>query len=86
MAVPVAVHQPAPDRTLAVWLDSAPDLSSTDSTQAHWVDGEHQPTDLAVCDSNRLAAGRDILSSSNGPRCHAAGSVAGVFLENLHIT
>jgi hypothetical protein len=48
MSVPVSVHQPAPDRTLAVWLDWAPDLSSTDSTQAHCVDGDHQPTDLVV--------------------------------------
>ena len=30
VAVRVAVHQPAPDRTLAVWLDSTPDLSSTE--------------------------------------------------------
>jgi len=43
VSVPVSVHQPAPDRTQAVWLDLAPDLSSTNSTQAHWVDGEHQP-------------------------------------------
>ena len=48
MAVRVAVHQPAPDSTQAVWLDSAPNLSSTNSTQAHCVDAEHQPTDLAV--------------------------------------
>jgi hypothetical protein len=46
MAVRVAVHQPSPDSTQAVWLDSTPDLSCTDSTQAHWVDVEHQPTDL----------------------------------------
>ena len=52
MAVSVAVHQPVPDRTQAVWLDLAPDLSCTDSTQAHWVDVEHQPTDLAVGGSN----------------------------------
>ena len=52
MSVPVSVHQPAPDRTLAVWLDSAPDLSSTDGTQAYCVDGDHQPTDLAVGGSN----------------------------------
>ena len=48
MSVPVSVHQPVPDRTLAVWLDLAPDLSCTDSTQAYWVDGEHQPTDLVA--------------------------------------
>ena len=43
MAVRVAVHQPAPDSTQAVWLDSAPDLSCADSIQAYWVDVEHQP-------------------------------------------
>jgi hypothetical protein len=48
MAVRVAVHQPYPDSTLAVWLDLAPDLSSADSTQAYWVDVDRQPTDLAV--------------------------------------
>jgi hypothetical protein len=48
VAVRVAVHQPSPDRTQAVSLDSAPDLSCTNSTQAHCVDVEHQPTDLAV--------------------------------------
>jgi len=52
MSVPVSVHQPIPDRTLATWLDSAPDLSSADSTQAHCLDGDHQPTDLAVGGSN----------------------------------
>jgi hypothetical protein len=52
MSVPVSVHQPAPDRTVAVWLDSSPDLTSINSTQAHWVDGEHWPTDLAVGGSN----------------------------------
>src|SRR4029453_13520096 len=31
-----------------IWLDWASDLSSTNSTQAHCVDAEHQPTDLAV--------------------------------------
>jgi hypothetical protein len=41
MSVPVAAHQPAPDRTLAVWLDSTPELSCTDSTQAHCLDAEH---------------------------------------------
>ncbi len=43
MSVPVSVHQPSPDRTLAVWLDLAPDLSSRESTQDYWVDAEHQP-------------------------------------------
>ena len=32
----------------AVWLGYATDLTCADSTQAHWVDVEHQPTDLAV--------------------------------------
>jgi transposase InsO family protein len=31
------------------WLDLIPDLSCTNSTRAHWVDVEHQPTDLVVC-------------------------------------
>src|SRR4030095_9995191 len=52
MAVRVAVHQPSPDSTQAVWLDSTPDLSCTNSTQANCVDVEHQPTDLAVGGSN----------------------------------
>jgi hypothetical protein len=47
-SVPVSVHQPAPERTQATWLDSTPDLSCANSTQAHCVDVEHQPTDLAV--------------------------------------
>jgi hypothetical protein len=38
-------HQPSSDR-MAVWLDLAPDLSCKDSTQAHCVDGERQPTDV----------------------------------------
>jgi hypothetical protein len=38
VVVRVAVHQPSPDRTQAVWLDSAHDLSSTDSTQEYPVD------------------------------------------------
>ena len=38
MSVPVSVHQPAPDRTLATWLDTTPDLSSTNSTQHYAVD------------------------------------------------
>ena len=41
VAVCVAVHQPSPDRIQAVWLDSARDLSCTDSTQAYCMDGEH---------------------------------------------
>jgi GNAT superfamily N-acetyltransferase len=52
MSVPVSVHQPAPDRTLAVCLDSTPDLSCTNSTQAYCMDVDHQPTDLAVGGSN----------------------------------
>jgi hypothetical protein len=52
VSVCVSVHQPAPDRTLAVWLDSSPDLSCTNSTRGYWVDAEHQPTDLAVGGSN----------------------------------
>jgi hypothetical protein len=34
----MAVHQPALDRTLAIWLDSEPDLSCKDSTVQHAVD------------------------------------------------
>jgi hypothetical protein len=52
MAVRVAVHQPSPDSTWDNWLDSTPDLSSVNSTQAYCVDVEHQPTDLAVASSN----------------------------------
>jgi len=48
VSVSVSVHQPSPGSTLAVWLDSAPDLSSTNSTQADCVDAEHQPTELVV--------------------------------------
>jgi hypothetical protein len=48
MAVRVAVHQPLPDKALAVWLDSTRDLSSTNGTQAHSVDVEHQATDLTA--------------------------------------
>jgi hypothetical protein len=48
VSVPVSVHQPAPDRTQAAWLDLAPDLSRTDSTQACCVDVEHQPTDRVL--------------------------------------
>src|SRR5829696_9625507 len=43
-----AVHQASPDRTLAVWLDLAPDLSCTNSIQDYCLDVEHQPTDLAT--------------------------------------
>jgi hypothetical protein len=59
VAVRVAVHQPSPDRTLAVQLDSTPDLTSVNSTQADCVDGEHQPTELALCfmEFRELAAG-----------------------------
>jgi hypothetical protein len=35
VVVRVAVHQPAPDSTQATCLDSAPDLSSANSTQDH---------------------------------------------------
>src|SRR5215213_8799442 len=52
VAVRVAVHQPSPDSTQATWLDSAPDLSCTNGTQAYWVDVEYQPTELAVGGSN----------------------------------
>jgi hypothetical protein len=51
MLMLVAVHQPSPDG-LALLAGLAFDLSSTDSTQAHCVDAEHQPTDLAVGGSN----------------------------------
>jgi SAM-dependent methyltransferase len=37
------VHQPSPDRTLAVWLDSSIDLSCTDSIQGQSVDVDHRP-------------------------------------------
>jgi hypothetical protein len=57
MSVPLSVHQPVPDRTLAVWLDSTPDLSCTDSTQAYCVDGEHQPTDLVVGGHSLILSG-----------------------------
>jgi hypothetical protein len=43
MAVPGSVHQPTPDSTQAVWLDSTPDLSSMDSTRGHAVGVDHQP-------------------------------------------
>src|SRR5215216_5655025 len=52
MAVRVAVHHPSPDSTWDNWLDSTPDLSSVNSTQAYCVDIESQPTDLAVGGSN----------------------------------
>jgi hypothetical protein len=52
MSVSVSVHQRLPDRTQATWLDSAPDLSCTNSTQAYVLDVEHQPRDLAVGGSN----------------------------------
>jgi hypothetical protein len=59
MAVRVAVHQPSPDRTLAVWLDSTPDLSSANSTPAYCVDVKHQPTDLAVGQQGNDHAGAE---------------------------
>jgi hypothetical protein len=73
------------DRTRSDGIDEAPNVSRPDPSGADQIDAEHQATDLAVCDSNRLAAGRDNLSSSNGPRCHAEDPSL-VFLENLHIT
>jgi hypothetical protein len=48
MAVRVAIHHPSPDSTWDNWLDSTPDLSSVNNTQAYWVDVEHQPTDLVA--------------------------------------
>jgi hypothetical protein len=48
VSVSVSVHEPLPDRTLAISLDLAPDLSCTDSLQDHCLDVDHQPTDLAV--------------------------------------
>jgi hypothetical protein len=56
VSVSVAVHQPAPDSTLAVWLDSGPDLSSTNSTQDHCLDVDHQPTDRGGWGFESLAA------------------------------
>jgi hypothetical protein len=50
MSVPVSAHQPSPGSTLAVRLDSTPDLSCTNSTQDDAVDAEHQPTDLTRTD------------------------------------
>ena len=69
VSVSVSVHQPAPDRTQAIWLDSAPDLSSADSTQAHCMDAEHQPTDLAVGGSNpsRRARTRPVTPTLRWP-------------------
>jgi hypothetical protein len=63
VAVSVAVHQPAPDRTLAAWRDSTPDLSCTDSTLAYCVDVEHQPTDLVLS-----TAGEGVPSGANARR------------------
>jgi hypothetical protein len=62
VAVPVAVFQPSPDRTLASWLDSPLNVTGTDSTHRHRMDGEHQPTDLAVGGSNpsRRAASQQV--------------------------
>jgi hypothetical protein len=52
VAVPVAVFQPSPDRTLASWLDSPRNVTGTDSTHRDQLDGEDPPTDLAVGGSN----------------------------------
>jgi hypothetical protein len=55
VSVRVLIHQPGPDRTLAVWLDSTPDLSCPNGIRAHGVDVEHQPTDLVLRWSVRSA-------------------------------
>src|SRR4029453_15713627 len=71
VAVRGAVHQPSPDSTQATWLDLAPDLSCTNSTQAHCVDVEHQPTDLAVeglPHQDELSARADALAGYGRPR------------------
>jgi hypothetical protein len=78
MAVRVAVHQPSPDSTWDNWLDSTPDLSSVNSTQAHRVDVEHQPTDLAV--GVRIAAWTG--SSSTGWDNHCNYEPASVHWAN----
>jgi hypothetical protein len=62
MSVPVSVHQPSSDRTLAVLLDSAPDLSCTDSTQDYCLDVDHS---LRIW---RLAASQDAAMSSSTTR------------------
>jgi hypothetical protein len=43
----VSVHQPPLDSTPCDRLDLTPDLSCANSTQAHWVDADHQATDRA---------------------------------------
>jgi hypothetical protein len=48
VAVSMAVFQPSPEPTPAISLDSPLDLTCTNSTRRHQVDGEHPPTDLAV--------------------------------------
>src|SRR4029453_11642280 len=48
VVVRVAVHQASPDGLSGTGWTHSPDLSSTNSTQDHCVDVEHQPTDLAV--------------------------------------
>ena len=55
-SVPMSVHQPSPDWTLAVWLESTLDLSCIDSTQAHCVDAEHQPCKQEVGGSSPPAS------------------------------
>ena len=56
MSVSVSVHQPALDSTSGDRLDWTPDLRCTDSTRAHWVDVEHQPTEL-VASAGRVGRG-----------------------------
>ena len=72
VSVCVSAHQPSSDRTLAVWLDSAPDLSCNDSTQGNCVDAEHQATDLVLMEfvepggvavGYRLSRSRSLLVS-----------------------
>src|SRR4029434_6460957 len=76
MAVRVAVHQPSPDSTWDNRLDSTPDLSCTNSAQGHWVDAEHQPTDLAVGVRVRLEPRRlmPVAAGSQPPPGPATGS------------
>ena len=46
--VSVSVHQPAPDRILAIWPDSTPYLSCMNGTRPYCVDVDHQATDMAA--------------------------------------
>jgi hypothetical protein len=66
----VSVHQPSPDGTLAIWLDSIHDLSCIDSTQNYCVDAEHQPKDVPLEAGSRLAPKHHILDRCAGePEC-----------------